>query len=749
MHRMRFKHALFSACIWGLATLAFAAERQPNIIVVLVDDLGWGDLNISAIEKAEDTPRINTPQLAKMANTGLVLRRHYTAAPVCAPARASLFGGMHQGCTEVIRNNNFDAALENSHTLASVLKNAGYSTALIGKWGIGGGNENGGTPETAAAWPTKRGFDFFFGMHNHIVGHRHYAKEESSSDPDTHCNAIWENGKVITQDLDTCYTTDLFTARAKKWITDIRKASPKKPFFLALTLTAPHARLGIPSVEYPAGGGLHGGVQWLGKPGHMINTAKGEWDTFINKEYRNNPIWEQYAQKRFGKNAKNALSTAQRHASMVTRIDDAVGDLMTLCRDLGIDNNTFILFTSDNGPHNEPGAVGGFTGHPAPAQNPAFFRSYGPFNGIKRDVWDGGLRVPTLVWGPSIVKKGVTDFPCQFHDWMATFADMAGVPAPMRTTGVSLLPMLQGNEEDQPFGTIYGEYSIGGKMAFYDDYADNKKNRPRGEQQTFYFRHADGRFLKAIRTGIKTGHEDFEIYDTLKDPAETQNLAATMPQGTQDMLRAAVLHNRRAFGYQHDNTAGKRRNGISGARCYDSILIPANTVEDAQPGLQMRQMSAVCAYVPAFDTLPGAEQAASSVVTDPATVELPAGSITEFKGFVDVPAQGHHWHFFLTLSDVPGSKAYIRMHRFPLVDADANYTPGTTAQTTPAPNAEEMNAEAHAKQAARGIPLKAGLHEITITVVQGASAPGSIKLEWCKGVGNTDKKPIPAAAFKH
>lgn len=729
---------------------AVALGAQPNIILVLVDDLGWGDMNLnSATPKAAGTPCIQMPRLAEMAQTGLVLQRHYTAAPVCAPARASLFGGMHQGVTEVIRNNNFDAALENSHTLATVLKGAGYATALVGKWGIGGGNESGGTPETAAGWPSKRGFDFFFGYHNHLAGHRHYPKEESNADPDTHCNAVWENEKLLTADLDNCYTTDLFTARAKKWITDHRAAKPEQPFFMALTLTAPHARLVIPSGPYPAGGGLSGGVQWLGTPGRMINTAaSGAWDSYIYPEYVNNPQWEEYARNRFGGRAGQAITSAQRHASMVTRIDDAMGDILQLCRDLKIDQNTFIVFTSDNGPHNEPGAVGGFAGHPAPAQNPAFFRSYGPFNGIKRDVWDGGLRVPCVVWGPGIVKSGSTSFPCQFHDWMATFADMAGVPAPMRSTGVSLLPLLRGEEEKQPFGTIYSEYNFGGGMAFYDDYADNKRNRPRGEQQVIFFRAQDGRFLKAIRTGIKTGQEDFEIYDTQADPAETQNLANSMPE-MQEQLRAAVLQNRRAFGYAHDRSAGHRNNGISGGRCYDKLLIPANTNVTVADGLSMRRVQAACPWVPEFDTLPGAAEATSAVVADPAAETLPAGSITEFRGYVNVPEDGNHWQFHVTLDAVPGSKAFLRMHRFPLVDADFNYTPGCTVSSTSVPNAEEITSDAVAFQAIRGVPLKAGLHEITLTVVQGTSAPGKVKLEWKKGHGPHAKTAIPTAAYKH
>ena len=224
-------------CSLVLGGLAWGADApgKPNIILVLVDDMGWGDLSFCP-DLTGKGPAIPTPRLADMAKKGALLSRHYTAAPVCAPARASLFSGVHQGHAEVVRNNSFDAALENSHTLATVLREAGYATALIGKWGIGGGAEGGGTPKTAAAWPTKRGFDYFFGYHNHIAGHRHYPKEENNADPDMHANAIWDMEDMITKDLDNCYSTDLFTARAKKWIQDHRAAHPKQPFFLALTL---------------------------------------------------------------------------------------------------------------------------------------------------------------------------------------------------------------------------------------------------------------------------------------------------------------------------------------------------------------------------------------------------------------------------------------------------------------------------------------------------------------------------------
>lgn len=708
-----------------LACCSFCARAEaprPNIILVLVDDMGWGDTSINAsAARAEeaDTPVIHTPILERIARQGSQLRRHYTAAPVCAPARASLFSGVHQGHAEVIRNNSFDAALENSHTLASVLRAAGYKTALIGKWGIGGGKESGGTPSTCPAWPTRRGFDFFFGYNNHLAGHRHYPKEESNADPETHRNAIWDGDKMITDDLDTCYSTDLFTARAKEWISEQQKQDAARPFFLALTLIAPHARLAVPSCPYPAEG-----LRWLGTPGHMINTAQGEWDSFIEPEYRDNKAWEAYANKRFGKGAPAALNSARRHATMITRIDQALGDLITHCEKLGIAENTFIVFTSDNGPHNEPGAVNPIAGHPAPAQNPAFFRSYGTFDGIKRDVWEGGMRVPCLVYAPGLVKPGTVSMqPSQFQDWMATFADLAGVPKPMRCDGVSLLPELQGRPSDDRGGVIYSEYAFSGRMVQYTDYASNKKGRPRGEQQMLIFRDGD-RWLKAIRTGIRTGEEDFEIYDVDADSHEAQNLADRY-RDKQGQLKAAACYQRRAYSYTRDPKAGARRNPCNGRRSYDAQAVPADKAQGTAHGLVMRRLQTSAPWVPDFDTLPGADRAERTTVAGLQGLELPAGSITELRGFIRVPQGTAAARFYLTLDKVPGSKAYIKLHNFCLIDADSNYTPGTVATESSSSNTEE----AVPSSGTPGIPLKAGLHEFTMVIVQGPSAPGKALLQ--------------------
>lgn len=733
----------------GWMSTAVAAEQKPNIILVLVDDMGWGDLGLNQPAEHADTPRINTPVLDRLATQGAQLRRHYTCAPVCAPARASLFTGLHQGHAEVIRNNSFDAALENSHTLGSVLKAAGYSTALIGKWGIGGGQESGGTPSTCPAWPTKRGFDFFFGYNNHLAGHRHYPKEESNADPETHRNAVWDGEEMITDKLDGCYCTDLFTARAKKWIIDQKKADKDKPFFLALTHVAPHARLGIPAGEYPAGGGLNGGVQWLGEPGKMINTASPDsWDTFIHPQYRN--AWQEYAQARYGNNAGHKLMTARRHASMITRVDESVGDLVKLCEDLGIADNTVIIFTSDNGCHDEPGAVGGFNGHPAPAQDPSFFRSYGNHDGIKRDVFDGGLRVPCLVYAPGIIKSGlVSTTPTQFQDWMATVCDLADVAVPARCDGRSLLPLLQGEDQlsDDPQRVLYAEYAFGGGMAQYRDYTADKKGRVRGEQQVLiFFDNRSNRWLKAIRTGIKTGQEAWELFDTEADPHESTPLPESKSPQMQQQLNAMALWNRRAYDYHRDPQAPQRRNSCGGFRSYDMNLVPAVAGLQASGvhGLNMQQVKATAPWAPAASEMPADTP---TTVAQPNSTILPAGTITTFTGYIDVPNDGNHWHFYLTLSDVPGSKAFVKLHNFNLMDADFNYVPGSTATESSAANTVELDA---AKTGKKGIPLKAGLHPITITVVQGESADGTLKLEWNRGPQNGKQTPrelIPAERF--
>src|SRR3954470_7331559 len=220
--------------VWmALGTALRAATAQPNIIFILCDDLGFGDTgpsfqNDRAAKKDRSIPAFATPQLDRFAAEGLQLRNHYCGAPVCAPSRASILTGRTQGHANV-RDNQFDKALENNHTIATVLKQAGYATAAIGKWGLQGPGDRerkdpndkgarGGSPKTWVAFPTKRGFDFYFGYIRHVDGHFHYPKEDHRE--------VWEMDRDISGSLDLCYTADLFAARAKKWITDQRAARP-------------------------------------------------------------------------------------------------------------------------------------------------------------------------------------------------------------------------------------------------------------------------------------------------------------------------------------------------------------------------------------------------------------------------------------------------------------------------------------------------------------------------------------------
>jgi arylsulfatase A-like enzyme len=223
--------------------------QKPNVLFVLVDDMGWGDLGVffqngRDFAANRNKPAFATPKLDTMAAEGIQLRRHYCPAPVCAPSRASLMLGVHQGHANV-RDNQMDKAIENNHTLASVLRQAGYATAAFGKWGLQG---SGSIPEAHAQY---RGFDYFFGYQTHNNGHYHYPKEDGQT--------VWDGFTTdITSQLDNCYTADLWTARAKKWIVDQHAAHPTQPFFIYLAYDTPHFELEVPSSAYPAGGGTRG-----------------------------------------------------------------------------------------------------------------------------------------------------------------------------------------------------------------------------------------------------------------------------------------------------------------------------------------------------------------------------------------------------------------------------------------------------------------------------------------------------------
>ena len=573
---------LFATCAAAVTVVAQAGETKPaprpNIIFILCDDLGYGDVGVfyqnqRAAQHDPSLPFFITPHIDTLARDGVKVQQHYCAAPVCAPSRASLLTGLTQGHAN-IRDNQFDKALADTHTLGTVLQRAGYATAAVGKWGLQGSAKPGGTEAdeegSAARWPaypTKRGFDFYFGYVRHKDGHFHYPKEDKRE--------VWEDNREVSAGLDLCYTTDLFTARAKKWIVDHTTTQRDQPFFLYLAYDTPHAKLQNPPCAYPTGGGLRGGVQWTGKPGAMINTATGTMDDWMHPDYAK-ATWDDDHNP-----ATPAVSwpdVQKRYANDVRRIDDCVGDVLQLLKDLKIEDNTFVVFTSDNGPSIES--------YLQEAYSPTFFRGFGPFDGVKRDTLEGGEREPTLVrWPHSIPAGRVNNHPSGHWDWLATFADLAGVPALAASDGASQLPSLTGRGQQMP-GTLYVEYFNNAKTPDFEDFAPAHRGKRREQMQTIYL---DG--YKGIRYNVKSANDDFGIFDLSKDPHEAHNLAANPKfADLQTAMKARVLQ--------------VRKPNPSAKRPYDEALVPpvANP-PSTEPGLTWSLFQGEWPWMPDFRTL--------------------------------------------------------------------------------------------------------------------------------------------------
>ncbi len=370
-------YCLFSLCHAG---------TQPNIIYILADDLGYGDLGCYGQET------IKTPNLDKMADQGMRFTDHYAGSTVCAPSRCTLMTGLHQGHAR-IRGNKQNQIEDEDLTIAEVMKTVGYQTALIGKWGMG----EEGTPGE----PGNQGFDYYFGYLNQIHAHNHYPAwlirngQKIALDNSVKFKKVNygpELGSAATEKNE--YTQTLFTQDALRYINE----SANKPFFLYLAYVIPH----------------------VNNEGHIVGHHGMEVpDQGI---YANRDWPDQERSK----------------AAMISTLDADVGRILRYLKESGMDENTLVIFSSDNGPHKE-------------GVDPEFFESNGPLKGIKRDLYDGGIRVPMIAWWPGKVESGSTsDFPSAFWDMMATFADLGGATIPEgETDGISLVPTLLGQSEKQ------------------------------------------------------------------------------------------------------------------------------------------------------------------------------------------------------------------------------------------------------------------------------------------------------------
>jgi arylsulfatase len=449
----------------GAAAAQAPAARKPNIILILADDLGYNEVG------AYGQKKIRTPNIDRLAQEGVRLTDHHSGSPVCAPSRAVLLTGLHSGHAYIRDNDEMgfrgdvwhDPALEgqrplpaDTFTMASMLKRAGYATAAVGKWGLGG---PGSTGE-----PNKLGFDLFYGFLCQRVAHNHYP------------GYLWRNTTKVPLDNPGIYPHEKFPAgkdpkalssyeryggrqyaldmmgeEARAFIT----ANKDRPFFLYFAPTVPHAALQVPEDSLAEYTGVLTDTPYLGEKGYLPHRAPHA-----------------------------------AYAAMVTRLDREVGRLAQLVRDLGLDRDTLIVFTSDNGPTFNGGT------------DTAFFESAGPFRGLKTMVYEGGIRVPMVAqWKGRIPAGTVSAHASAFEDFMPTFADMAGLERPAGIDGVSMLAALEGRASAQkPREYLYWEFQ--------------------GKQVV---RMASWKGIRNAATGA------FELYDLAKDIAEKADVSAAHP----------------------------------------------------------------------------------------------------------------------------------------------------------------------------------------------------------------------------
>lgn len=453
----------------GLSINVFSQTeaQMPNVIYIYADDLGYGELGSYGQEK------IKTPNLDKIAREGMRFTQHYSSAPVCAPARCMLLTGKHGGRSYIRGNYELGDFAddkeggqmplpEGTFTLGHLFQNAGYVTAAIGKWGLGMSNTTGD--------PLKQGFDYFYGYLDQKQAHNYYP---------TH---LWENGQWDTlrnpvidvhKKVDSTHATAedfayyrgvdyAITEMSEKAVSFIQ-ANQNKPFFLYLPFTIPHVSLQAPE--------------------NYIQQYVGQ---FEESPY--------YGQQRYAP-TPYPLST---YAAMITYMDAQVGVIMETLKALGLDEDTIVMFSSDNGTTFNGGV------------RADFFNSVSGLRGLKMDIFEGGIRVPFIARWPNEIPSGTTsDLPSVQYDMMATFADLTQQTGPENTDGVSILPTLLGHAENQqgrPF--LYFEYpDKGGQIAV---------------------RMGD---WKAVRLNVKRNRDaPWMLFNLKRDRNETTDLAYKHPE---------------------------------------------------------------------------------------------------------------------------------------------------------------------------------------------------------------------------
>jgi arylsulfatase A len=438
---------------WLVSSMIFAASwlpaaARPNIIFIITDDLGYGDLSCYGQR------HFQTPHLDRLAGEGIRFTDHYSGATVCAPSRCALMTGRDTGHASIRGNGPFSLRPDPEDiTVATLLRKQGYSTALVGKSCVTGNTQ---TPETL----DQKGFTYFYGTTDHKDGHFRYPK------------FVYENDKRIELSGNTLYSgphydLDLYTRKALAFI----ERQDQSPFFLVLSYPLPHASLDAPEDS-------------LGK---------------VRKGIKNDQSFKA-ADGHYGK-VKEVKAT---YAAMVTRIDEAVGSLIDKLKEEGVDENTLVIFTSDNGSY----AEGGY--------HFSMLQSNGVLRGGKRDLYEGGIRVPFIARWPAAIKAGqVSDHPSAFWDFLPTACDLAAIPQPTGIEGISYVPTLLGKPGEQPkHDALYWEFhELNGRRAL---------------------RMGSWKLVQYAERPRTFGAP--ELYDLSSDLSETRNLATQEPGRVQAML---------------------------------------------------------------------------------------------------------------------------------------------------------------------------------------------------------------------
>ncbi|GAB2770735.1 arylsulfatase [Rhabdobacter roseus] len=413
---------------------------KPNFIFILADDLGYGDLGCYGQK------RIQTPHLDQMAANGVRFTDFYTGSTVCAPSRCALMTGKHMGHAYVRGNGEIPLRAEDV-VIPERLKTVGYTTGMFGKWGLGlAGN---------AGAPPLKGWDEFYGHTHHVAAH--FQRPDS----------LWtiRDGQLVPEAQPKgTFANEVFTNKALAFLQDHQK----EPFFLYLAFTIPHAELHLPP-KYLA--------PYLDQNGQSTFAPEKPWAD--GQHYGGQP------------NPKAA------YAGLVTSIDDYVGKVLQKLKALGLEENTVVLFASDNGTHVEGGRT---------SADVEYFQSSGPLRGVKRDLYDGGIRTPLLVqWKGHAPRGKVSRHVGAFWDVPATLYELAGAAAGAELDGISLVPSILQKGTQPRHEYLYWE--------FYE----------RGFDQAV--RQGDWKAVKQRDKG-----NTLELYNLKTDPGETQNVAAKYPE---------------------------------------------------------------------------------------------------------------------------------------------------------------------------------------------------------------------------